>query len=210
MPDIDLKQLAEWIAEQMGDWQTLDIQSNHNHALTHTENGVAMKLRVSIEGGRLRVSADSMGMYDFTWREERFPVISCSLTKTPPQMARDIERRVLPEYRALLEKVIARKALSDERKRKQHECCQRIADLLNTEMRQAQGRQSDPSVYCYGKGTSSIEFIVMSDTTVKIEIRGAAFEAALQIAQTTAEYLRYGLTKENENGKHDREMEEDE
>ena len=131
MPDIDLKQLAEWIAEQMG-WQPLDVQSNHNHALTHTENGVAMKLWVSIEGGRLRVSADAMGMYDFTWHNERFPVISCSLTKTPPQMARDIERRVLPEYRALLEKVLARKAVSDERKRKQHECCQRIGRSCST------------------------------------------------------------------------------
>lgn len=213
MPDIDLKQLAEWIAEQMG-WhaERLDAQSSHSHVLTHTENDVAMKLWVSIESGRLKVSADSMGLYDFTWHNERFPAISCSLQKTPPQMARDIERRVLPEYKALLEKVLARKAVSDERKRKQHECCQQIADTLrvNTEMREGQGRDSDPRVYCYGKGTSSIEFIVMSDTTVKIEIRGAAFEAAMQIAHTTQEYLRYGWTRENEQSEHEQEMEADE
>jgi len=144
---------------------------------------------------------DSMGLYEFTWREERFPAITCSLKKTPAQVARDIERRVLPEYRALLETLLARKAAHDERKRKQHECCQQIADILGTEMREGQGRDTDPRVYCYGKASSSIEFIVMSDTTVKIEIRGAAFEAAKNIAHTTQEWLRYGWNKDNEAAK---------
>ena len=55
MPDADLKQLAEWIAEQLGDWhaERLDIESKYNHALTHTENDIAMKLWVSIEGGAI-------------------------------------------------------------------------------------------------------------------------------------------------------------
>ena len=76
-------------------------------------------------------------------------------------------------------------------------------------MHEAQGRESDPRVYCYGKGTAAIEFIVMSDTTVKIEIRGANFEAAQQIAHTTQEWLRYGWTQENEQAKHEQEMEQD-
>jgi hypothetical protein len=197
MPDFDLRDHAAWIAEQIG-WSTFDAQSSHNHVLVRTENGVEMKLWLSVESGRLKVSADSLGLYEFAWREERFPAITCSLEKTPAQVARDIERRVLPEYKALLEKLLVRKAAHDERKRKQHECCQQIADILRTEMREGQGRDSDPRVYCYGKGTSSIEFIVMSDTTVKIEIRGAAFEAAMQIAHTTQEWLRYGWTMDNE------------
>jgi hypothetical protein len=199
MPDAnaDVKQLSEWIAEQMG-WSTLDPELRHEHILTKHENGIEMKLWLSIESGRLKVSADSMGLYTFTWREERFPTITCSLTKTPPQIARDIERRVLPEYKALLEKLLARKAVHDDRKRKQHECCQQIADVLGTEMREGQGRESDPRVYCYGKGTSAIEFSVMSDTSVRIEIRSCSFEAALQIAHTTQEWLRYGWNKANE------------
>jgi hypothetical protein len=199
----DLKKLAEWIAEQMG-WQAVNDEENYSrwrNAITHTENGVTLKLWLSIEGGRLRISADALGLYEFTWMNERFPVISCSLTKTPPQMARDIERRVLPEYRALVVKLLERKALHDERERKQHACCQDIADILNAEMREGQGRHSEPYVHCYGTGSSSIEFTVQSDTSVKIEIRGASFEAAKQIAHTTQEWLRYGWNKENEHAK---------
>lgn len=196
--NVDLKQLAEWIAEQLGDWQPLDVESKYNHALTHTENNVTMKLWISIEGGRLKISADSMGLYNFTRTNERFPSITCGLTKTPPQIARDIERRVLPEYRALLARLLERKAISDERKRRQHECCHELADILRAEMREGMGRDSDPRVYCYGKGSSTIEFIVMSDTNVKIEIRSASFEAAKQIAHVAQEYLRYGWNKDNE------------
>jgi len=199
--DIDLKQLAEWIAEQLGDWQAVDVESKYNHALTHTENGGTMKLWLSIDGGRLRVSADSLGLYEFTWMNERFPVITCSLEKTPPQIARDIERRVLPEYRTLVVKLLERKAIHDERKRKQHACCQEIADILRAEMREGQGRHSEPYVHCYGQGSSSIEFAVETDTTVKIVIRSAPYEAAKQIAHTTQEWLRYGWNQENEQAK---------
>ncbi|MBI5031201.1 MAG: hypothetical protein HZB51_11795 [Chloroflexi bacterium] len=208
MPDTNLKQLAEWIAEQLGDWQPLDVESKYNHGLMHTENNIVMKLWVSLEGGRLKVSTDSMGLYNFTWMNERFPSITCSLTKTPPQIARDIERRVLPEYKTLLEKVIARKAISDERKRKQHQCCQELANILRAEMREGMERDNDPRVYCYGKGSSTIEFSVMSDTHVKIEIRSASFEAAKQIAHVTQECLRYGWNQDNEQAKIAQEEEE--
>jgi hypothetical protein len=207
MPEYDLKENAAWIAEQMG-WGTLDVQSSYNHVLTKTENDVEMKLWLSVESGRLRIHADSMGLYEFLWREERFPSITCSLAKTPPRIARDIERRVLPEYRLLLEKVLTRKAAHDERKRQQHECCQQIADLLGAEVRDGQGRDGDPRVYCYGKGTAAIEFIVSSDTSVHIEIRGASFQAAMHIAHTTQEWLRYGWNKDNEQAMLEREQEE--
>jgi len=109
MPEFDLKEHAAWIAEQMG-WSILDVQSSRTYAITQNENGIEMKLWLSVESGRLRVSADSMGMYEFTWREDRFHAITCSLEKTPAQVVRDIERRVLPEYKALLEKLLVRKS----------------------------------------------------------------------------------------------------
>lgn len=185
----NLKQLAERIAEQLGDWSPLDTESKYNHALTHTENSITLKLWLSIEGGRLRISADSLGLYEFTWMNERFPAITCSLDKTPHQIARDIGRRLLPEYRTLVAKLLERKAMHDARKRKQHECCQEIADILRTEMHEGMERHSDPRVYCYGKGSSAIEFTVQSDTSVKIEIQSASYEAAKQIAHVAKQYL---------------------
>jgi hypothetical protein len=207
MPEYDLKEQAGWIAEQMG-WTMVDVQSSYNHVLTKTDSGVEMKLWLSVESGRLRIHADSMGLYEYLWREERFPTITCSLAKTPPQIARDIERRVLPDYRALLEKVLARKQAHHERRRKQFECCQKLADLLGTEVRGELERQGDPRVYCFGKGTSTIEFTVASDTSVHIEIRGAVYVAALQIAHTAQEWLRYGWNMDNEQAMLEREREE--
>lgn len=194
--DINLKELAGWIAEQLGDWSPLDTESKYNHALTHSENHITLKLWLSIEGGRLRVSADSLGLYEFTWTNERFPVITCSPEKTPPQIARDIERRVLPEYRALVAKLLERKSIHDERKRKQHACCQELADILQAEMREGAGRHDDPYVYCYADDYTPIIFGVHNDGTVHIEIESAPLDTAKQIAQLIKPYIK----RQNDDG----------
>jgi hypothetical protein len=38
---------------------------SYNHVLTNLENGVEMKLWLRFEIGRLRISADAMGLYEF-------------------------------------------------------------------------------------------------------------------------------------------------
>jgi hypothetical protein len=120
---------------------------------------------------------------------------------SPQSHARDIERRLLPEYRTLVAKALERKRAYEERKQKQHQLCQEIADLLRAEVREGWGRQSDPRVYCYGANSSAIEFTVMSDTSVQIEIRNATPEAAKQIADIVQAHLRYGWNKDNEEDK---------
>lgn len=62
------------------------------------------------------------------------PKISVSSSKSGSQIARDIERRLLPEYLPILEKVLKRYAASDEYEDKTSQIARQIASLVQVKL----------------------------------------------------------------------------
>ena len=119
-------------------------------------------------------------------RGEENPKITASLGKSPEQIARDIERRVLPGYRAVLAKALSIVELRDAHFAHTMESAQAIAKFVGAVDLDAKGRVSfscatklpdlEGSAECNGEAVS----ISVSDVTVS---EASAMLAALMAAR---------------------------
>jgi hypothetical protein len=104
-----LAELAPLVAKALGEgWKREKREGGeptHYIALVHGDERVG--LHVSYPYGRLNISGslthikDTRGENPYVRGEEN-PKITASLDRSPEQIARDIKRRVLPGYRAVL------------------------------------------------------------------------------------------------------------
>ena len=109
-----LAEIAPLVARALGEGWAREKRDNveltHYMGLVHGDERVG--LYVSYPYGRLSISGnlnhvrDSRGENPYLRGEEN-PKITVSLDKSPEQIARDIERRVLPGYRDVLAKALA-------------------------------------------------------------------------------------------------------
>ena len=115
-----LAELAPKVAKALGDGWRREHNKNpdvtHCIALVHGDERV--DLHVAYPYGRVAISGGISHLRDARgetphYRSEDNPKITASLDKTPEQIARDIERRVLLGYRALLAEVLNRVAESN-------------------------------------------------------------------------------------------------
>jgi hypothetical protein len=109
-----LAEFAPLVAKALGEgWKREKREGGeppHYIALIHGDERVG--LHVSYPYGRLNISGSLNHIKDARSetpyvRGEENPKITASLDKSPEQMARDIDRRVLPGYRAVLAKALA-------------------------------------------------------------------------------------------------------
>ncbi len=204
MRNVTIEQLTADIAHCLI-W-TLDDNSEypHMHTVSTTVYGPLMRLHLDIErDGRLHVTTDSFDLYKYLRRDEAFPKMSCSIEPDPPKIAQQIRRRLFGPYRELLDELLKRKQANEAYQERKQQIAKNLASMLHTDYTDETPTSSDryPHVRCYGKGSTRIEFIVNSDTSIQIKVDGANPEAAMHIAHTVQEWLRYGWTAANETDK---------
>ena len=100
---------------------------------------------------------------EFVYRSKS-PSINVSETKTPEQIARDIEKRLLPAYLPELEKVLDYIQQADNRDQKRLENIQKMADYFEVVP------QND-IVYTYDQNTGVGYKIEANEDTVKFELK---------------------------------------
>jgi hypothetical protein len=108
-----LVELAPGVASALGDgWKREKRQGDElTHFVGLVRGDERVGLHVMFPYGRVSISGslnhlkDARGEAPY-YRTEDNPKITASLDKTAEQIARDIERRVLPGYRAVLAKVL--------------------------------------------------------------------------------------------------------
>lgn len=80
--------------------------------------------------GRLQISCHFPGG---NWGAEKRPIISVSISKRPEDIARDIERRLLPAYLPLYQKAVERLRAEEEREAADLALAARLAAILGVE-----------------------------------------------------------------------------
>ena len=188
-----LAELAPLVAKALGEgWKREKREGGeptHYIALVHGDERVG--LHVSYPYGRLNISGslnhikDARGENPYVRGEEN-PKITASLGKSPEQIARDIERRVLPGYRAVLVKALSIVELRDAHFANTMESALAIAKFVGAIDLDAKGRVSfscatklpdlEGSAECNGEAVS----ISVSDVTVS---EASAMLAALMAAR---------------------------
>ena len=112
-----IRQIGGFVATALGEAWKVDTSAEFNHAVSikRADDGASVFLRIGPYGprnGRLIISGEYPGTYD-QHRVDRHE-ITVAADKDPGKIARDIERRLLPDYLPDLEKVRERIA-ADER-----------------------------------------------------------------------------------------------
>jgi hypothetical protein len=138
----DTKTDADDTKEGLGEWRAVLNGQGSESLFLSTTWGQKGKLYVS---GSIPTSVDRQSV--------RVPdpiAINISMDKTAPQIARDITRRLLPEYRVQLAEVLKSHASDVERKEGTLRTKNRVAQILN-------GRVSSHSEVIYGTGSVDIQ-----------------------------------------------------
>ncbi len=148
---------------------------------------------------RIRIA----GSYPYDW-DHRTNVNSCehisitvAETKTADQIARDISKRVLPEYLHNLDKIIERNARSLADHLKKVEQLNVLASVLNTEYQwEGYGQHRNYGQHSYtlwrvdpinGVKVRAIES--MYDGTIRFQLEDMSLEAALKVIETLKEII---------------------
>lgn len=122
---------------------------------------------------------DSKGQYinPYDYNESRADKINVSMTKTPEQVAKDIERRLMPEYLLRLAKIKKRIDESDNYHLSRQETIKQIAKATGFEI---STHVEDGAIYFYDDGLS-IDVKPRSGHKVDISIGGLSSEKAIQV-----------------------------
>ncbi len=151
---------------------SLDIKKGEE-CLHFTSGNYELKDRLKISGNFPRTEkGEYIDPYDY--RDKRHE-ITVSITKTTEQIARDIERRFLPLYRELLNRVIQRVNQSNEYDRT---CTENLEEIKGKKLTEEEKKQHRFELHgeIYG------EFSVHGDS-VKIELNSVPVEMAKKVMQ---------------------------
>lgn len=148
------------------------------------------KIGISRNGGYQ--NTDKLHIFvDFPRTEKRemvhygeSPSINVSETKTPEQIARDIERRLLPAYLPELEKALAQVEQINSRDQKRQANTQKMADYFGV----APQNDREQTIYVYDKIKGLGYKIAATEDTVKFELEISP-EMAIKIFDLLKEAL---------------------
>lgn len=101
--------------------------------------------------------------------------ITVSATKSPAQIAKDIERRLLPDYRISLAQARVNKRASDEKDAAEVPLVRRLAEILHATIAPAQSHRG-LRIGQYGEGVMAGDAAVYDDV-VEFQLRVARAEA---------------------------------
>lgn len=194
---MDFTQLAQEIADALG-W-TVEPTDEPKPYITLRGRGNE-ELYLRLDSGRVRISGEYPRLYDqyrvVQWclpYGEHGPSITCAMDRGAEAIADDIQRRLLPEYRELLEKVQA--AIVTQMMR--NEATKAVADCLlevlppNTHVRRNEREQWEYELQPNG----CIYQITVQGTddpqgSVDIEIRRATDKVAQEVCRLITEAER--------------------
>ncbi len=187
----DRMQLAADIASSLGDgWQSVfGDNAYHDDAQLHGPDGEQGHLRWDgyATKGRVAISGSlDNELYQHKPYNAKVPSITVAEAKSAVQIARDIERRLLSDYRALLATVRASKAASDKAEAERSELLELLPSVLGpgTE-RWTHNRRDELHIGKYGDQIhGSVEATYGGEA--KFEIRTSSREAAQALATAIA------------------------
>lgn len=154
---------------------------NDNHAFMQDNLGERLSISNgcylgSHKPGRLVVRGEfPEGAANSVYEPARYTEITCDENKSPEQIARDIERRLMPEYGESLKVVLER--IDNEKKyiAKRSAMIQKIANHLGLRVEDDDRRDRTryPNIWIrYGKAVRNI--VAYSDEKVKLEVEADA------------------------------------
>lgn len=122
---------------------------------------------------------DAKGQYinPYEYNESRADKINVAMTKTPDQIAKDIERRLMPEYLLRLAKVQERISSNDNYHSSRQETIKEIASATGFEV---STHVEDGAIYFYDDGFT-IDVKPYSGKEVEIKLSGVSKDNAIQI-----------------------------
>jgi hypothetical protein len=191
MENIDFAQLVQDIADALG-W-TVEVEQEPRPYITLKGKGDE-KLYLRWDGGRVRISGKYPRLYDRHRMVgyaipygEHPPSITCAVSRGAEAIAQDVERRLLPDYRVLLEKVWSIIAQYRMRNEATKRAAGRLIALFpeETDVRAREGQDWSYEIL----PDSCIYKIAIAGTTdpqgsVDIDIKGATDEIAQAIVKT--------------------------
>ena len=174
----DMLELAQRIAEHLPGWTAVPEDGRWMAYLTHPDGP---KLALRHDKGRLNV----MGTWPFSHGEHFYPRdksadISCALSRGPLAIAKDIERRLLPEYLPLWAEQDSRRRDVEKSNQKAEALMCRLEELLGHAHRDHSRHGRNDTMHMYH---GDFTFAVRRYGSVKIEVTTSDPEKVLRIAE---------------------------
>lgn len=171
--------LASALAHEMGDGWTA--------RKTVVAGPECEEITVSIKSDRVTLTGFTPdGMKGHEPHGTRPQVITVAATKTAKVIAREIERRLLPEYRVTLAATKARKAERDAADAVTAGVMQRLSDELGFRAK----AEGDSRILARGPGLAKIKVRVNSEDT-EVELQWIPHDLAVDIARLFAFYAEH-------------------
>ena len=154
-------------------------------AVIQDDQGRGISFNAGREPGRLFIRGEMPGGHGTTFLPHgaTIPRITVSLSKTTQQIARDIERRFLPDYLALWQQCQDRKTATESAYAKCWANAQRLAGTgAGVELRGDRRQYQEPGIHYYGmnQGRGYFDGQVHTDS-VRLDIRSLSVELAEKV-----------------------------
>jgi len=178
-PQIAILPIAEAIAPLLG--MKVEEREDKDRAVLTDSYGRRMSISQEWNSDKLLISGYFTPELAAQKRyNETFPSIKVSATKTPEQIAKDIERRLMPEYTTLLDALVKAAAEAQDWARAQDATVIKVANALGVVARTEDYPQPNAPRYrtllhATGNDGRLIEAKV-SGTHVTLEIRGLSIK----------------------------------
>lgn len=164
--------------------------------ITHPAQGLSLNINTTWKANRLVIHGHYVDVagnrlsprdtYALAYNESE-PEITVAIDRAPAAIVKDIERRLLPAYTALLIKTREKAQGQCDYRTRQVALITAVAKVLGEEVRGDATRLHDTlSIHLYAKcedTTFSGTIESSSDNTVKVELRGVNEKTALAIAR---------------------------
>lgn len=199
-----LRSVGEQVAPRLGDGWSLHPNNgeyNDEYRELHGPNGQALyfafKDDTKLTFGP-RWPKDETGRESFPrgyQNEPKVEGIKVSIEKTPEIIARDIQRRLLPQYQATLAAIQKRLEESSSYEKKRAANLERLAKVVGTTVRYDRNGQAPHSISHYRNDGPYAREIYTNDTTADINLSSVPMKLAVEILALIA---NYGKKVENE------------
>jgi hypothetical protein len=181
---------AQLIAEQLtGEWSASDGPSSYSATLTGPDGeSLFVNIGWRNEEPKLAISASFNGLKEhIPYKAKKSHDIGVSKAKSPATVAREIERRLLPDYRVILGQARERKANHDESERITSELLDQFVDILGGRLYQ----HDRSNTAHFGDYNNGGKIQILSDD-VQFEIR-LPRARALEMASAVAALVAKGV-----------------
>lgn len=168
-----VKQIAIHLSLLLGEEWEPATKKDWCRSMVINENGARIFIRTDGDGDRLRVTGEYPGDH-LPWGTDK-PYITIAARRGADAIAKNIQRRFLPQYLPMFEKNMVMK-VADERFQAQEEAAhESLREILGAD------RVFDGSIRFTGPGDSRGSMSI-SGGSVTLELRSLSFECARSVA----------------------------